>query len=357
MMTARRVVSLAAIPAAGAGLLLAAPARDEAVSATGDRHPLGTRVGCDTQSGAGFPGAYANRRNRVVGPLAMIGGATPTGPANVAKHGGNKFPLLVRAGHTVTVSVPASHRATAGLNYGFQPLRAHTITFTACSAGRSESRADGPVTFWSGFVLTTTPSCVPLDVWVDYRRPRRRVGVALGRGCAGAGIRAPQPPLRGCATRAESGSPEDGRPRPDEVTVGPLRFAGLARLADRRQLGFEPDPGVRNSGVDGVKVGLLVPAGARATLSIGAGARGWAALQYAPRQPGIGPHPAGEPAVRLQACAADEPAFSHDGTVGPVTGFSGGFVLARPGCVPLEVRVPGRPVVRVRVSFGVGRCR
>ncbi len=307
-------------------------------------------VTCAGRSVADFPGAFRDRRNLVSGPLAMMGGGAFTDAATVRRFGGNKFPLLVRAGHTVTVTIAPASRRLAALGYGPAPqgrelvLRdAHrAITFVACPRGKSGgSSADGePVTFWSGFVLAGAPACVGLDVVADGR-PRRRVRLALGRRCE-----AP-PPLRGCATRAESGRQEDGRARPGEIGVGPLRFAGLARLASRRELRLG-----RSSGRYRVKAGLLLPAGIRATLSIGREARGWAALAYAPR-----PDADGDRAVRLQACAADEPAFSHEGTVGPITGFAGGFVLTRPGCVPLEVRLPGRPVVRRRVSFGAGRCR
>lgn len=358
-MTARRRIVTATTGVAAVALLLALTLLSDdrvtpVVPLERVERPHGVRVGCDRQSGAGFPGAYSDRRNVVVGPLALIGGGAVTDAATVREHGGNKLPLLLRAGHRVTVSVPASHRATARLAYGFQPLPRHALTFVACPAHRAASRADGwRVTFWSGFVLTTVPSCVPLDVWVD-RWPRRRVGIALGRRCTAGGVRAraPLPPLRGCATRAEGGGPEDGRRRPGEVEIGPLRFNGLAELANRRRLDFD-----RVARVYRVKVGIGVPAGAGATLSIGANARGWAALAYAPAPPGVeAHHPAGQPAVRFRACAAEEPAFSHDGPVGPVTGFSGGFILTRPGCVPLEVAVPGRPLVRARVPFGVGRC-
>jgi hypothetical protein len=349
MTASLRIGTTAAVVAAAAVALVVAVSG----GAAGAAHPVGERVGCDDQSGADFPGAYTRRGNLVVGPLALAGGATFTDAATVRRFGGNKFPLLVRAGHTVTVSVPASHRATAGLQYGFHedgsgrdPI--HTVTFSACPAHLSDSSADGPVTFWSGFIVTSAPGCLPLDVWVDDAA-RRRVRVPLGRRCARP---APKPPLRGCDARAEGGKADDGRPRPAEVAVGPLRFTGLARLASPRELRLD-----RTSGRYGVKAGVLVPAGVRATLSVAPRARGWAALEYAPHLPGVARDPDGDPVVRFAACAADEPAFSFDGVVGPVTGFSGGFVLTRPGCLPLEVRVPGRPAVRAVVSFGAGRCR
>jgi hypothetical protein len=272
-----------------------------------------------------------------------------TDAETVRRFGGNKFPLLVRAGHTVTVAVAPAARGTVALGYGPLPQGAVTrrdgharVTFVACGRNeRSGSRADGrAVTFWSGFLLADGPRCVPLDIWIDDE-PRRRVSVALGRHCG-----RPLAPLRDCGSRVEGGAPVAELPRPaGEVAVGPLTFAGLARVAGRA--GLEHNRGRRGYEL---KAGVGVPAGVRATLSIARRARGWAALTYAPRRPN------GSASVRLHACPAAEPAFSYDGPVGAITGFSGGFRLARPGCLPLEVRVPGRALIRATVPFGTGRC-
>jgi hypothetical protein len=158
-------------------------------SSTTDSRPV--RVDCSTRSGATFPGAFTDPRNLVVGPLVLIGGAyTPA--STVREFGGNKFPLLVVAGHTVTVRLPRRGRSVAGLAYGLLPegettLRDtyQTVTFVACRPGRpSGSYTDGvSVTFWSGFVLASDPSCVPLDVYVDDEPSPRRVGLSLGRRC------------------------------------------------------------------------------------------------------------------------------------------------------------------------------
>jgi hypothetical protein len=148
------------------------------------------REECRTQSGAEFSGAYTDPNNLVVGPLSMIGGAVFTDAATVHAVGGQKFPLLVRAGHTVTVSLPPEARAIAGLAYGPLPqgktkLRDtyRSVTFAACSADKSISSADGlDVTFWSGAVLTRRPACIPLEVSIDGGGAQR-VGVPLGRRC------------------------------------------------------------------------------------------------------------------------------------------------------------------------------
>src|SRR4051794_33117246 len=178
---------------------------DEAASISSSAQRFrGAREDCSTRSEADFPGAYTSPRNLVVGPLVLIGGAY-TDAETVREFGGNKFPLLVKSGHVVTVRVgrrAPGVRKVAGLAYGVLPqerrttLRdAHgTVTFVACRPGKapnhyspsgpSGSHADGTsVTFWSGFVLARRPTCVRLEVYVDDERSSRRAGLSLGRRC------------------------------------------------------------------------------------------------------------------------------------------------------------------------------
>ncbi len=343
--------ALAAVAALAFGLL---GSPDPSPAADPRAQPGAVQTGCSHQSGHRFPqDTYTDKRNRVAGPLALIGGGTFTDAATARRFHGNKYPLLVRVGHTVTLSVPASARRTVSLGYGPLPQGEsldgldghHTVTFVACTPDQvARSSADGPVTFWSGFVLVREPACVVLDVYLDGATRPRRVKIELGRRCA------KPPPLRGCADHVEGPGPSTTAPFGGQVVVGPLRFAGLAGEASPRALAIN-----RSGDVYRVKAGVGVPAGVRATLTIGRSARGWAALAYAPREPGKVQRE--DAAVRLQACAADHPAFSYGGPVGPITGFSGGFVLKRPGCVPLEGRVAGQPAAHRRVSFGAGRCR
>jgi hypothetical protein len=153
--------------------------------------PRGPVESCVTQSGATFPGAFTSPRNLVVGPLALIGaGGTPSAVSNsTGTEVFQKFPLLVRNGHRVTVELSASTRRGAGLAYGPLPqgetfLRDthRVVTFIACRRGQhSWSSADGrPVTFWSGSVIARSPRCVPLRVWVDDERSPRRAVIRLG---------------------------------------------------------------------------------------------------------------------------------------------------------------------------------
>ncbi len=147
---------------------------------------------CSTRSQAGFPGAFTDRRNLVVGPLAMMGagkGRVYFFPEFGSDAGGQKFQLLVRNGHRVTVELSRRTRRDAGLAYG--PLGggqvgladAHRLVkFIACRRGESSgSSADGrPVTFWSGGVLASSPRCVPLRVFVDGASAARRAVIHLG---------------------------------------------------------------------------------------------------------------------------------------------------------------------------------
>jgi hypothetical protein len=168
------------------------------LATTGGAHIVGASnqpgvvADCSSQSGASFSGAFTSPRNLVVGPLALIGaGGTPV---FADSFGGQKFPVLVRVGHRVTVELSRRTRRGAGLAYGPLPqgevlLRdAHRIVkFIACRRGQdSLSRADGrPVTFWSGGVLARSPRCVPLLVWVDGEPSPRRAIIRLGvRRCA-----------------------------------------------------------------------------------------------------------------------------------------------------------------------------
>ena len=149
---------------------------------------------CARQSAASFPGAYKDRSNLVVGPLSMIGAGRYTSATTVGRFGGNKFPALVRAGHTVTVALSRRANRSASLFYATGSGGALTetrvsdghraITFRACSARKAMSDADGkPVTFWSGFVVVSRPMCVRLRVWVDAEATPRRARIALGRRC------------------------------------------------------------------------------------------------------------------------------------------------------------------------------
>jgi hypothetical protein len=170
-----KLAALAGITASLTALTSAAPT----ANASAARHPTET---CSTQSGASFPHAFTSRDNLAIGPLTLIGAGRFTDAQTVRKHGGNKFPLLVAAGHTVTIEVTLRE---ASLAYGSHSRTGHRVmTFRACDRHDAASKADRrPVTFWSGFVQTTRPACVPLRVWIDRERRPRHAQIALGKRC------------------------------------------------------------------------------------------------------------------------------------------------------------------------------
>ena len=148
-------------------------------------------------------------------------------------------------------------------------------------------------------------------------------------------------PTRTCAQRIEAGGaplPFPG-PRSGRVLAGPLALSGLF---PRTPSGLGPR---HENGRFWLKVGALVRAGRPIVLSVPTRYRGTFFVNYA----GSG---TGEPVVRIEPCPPSTPAFSYDGPVGPVTGFSGGFEVTRPGCYPLDVAVVGGRTYRVRLSLG-----
>lgn len=168
-------------------VVVAASGFAAAATSSNQRAPVGVVADCSARSGASFPDAFTSARNLVVGPLAIVG-AGETASFDPAA-GGNKFPLLVKGGHRVTLELSPATRKVAGLAYGPLPqgqLRlsdAHrVVTFVACPRGApSGSNADGEsVTFWSGGVLATSARCVPLQVWVDSARQPHRAVIHLG---------------------------------------------------------------------------------------------------------------------------------------------------------------------------------
>jgi hypothetical protein len=139
---------------------------------------------CSTRSFASFPGAYSDPANRVVGPFVLVGGATLTSTATAESVGGQKYPALMREGHTATVRVPEHARDLVSLGYGPLPQgqiryeHGHeAVTFTACRP--ASSRVD----FWSGAVLVRVPTCAPLDVYVDGASKPRRIELEVGAAC------------------------------------------------------------------------------------------------------------------------------------------------------------------------------
>ena len=172
-------IAAAATALAGAGIAGAA-----------DRPSRGHAT-CARQSAAGFPAAYGNAGNLVVGPLVLVGGRVFTPPETVRRVGGMKYPALLTPGHTVRVALSPRARRIAALTYadGLHAVRRlddglRVVTFHGCDRRHARSRAGRrTVTFWSGFILASAPSCLHLKVWIDGARRPRHARVPLGRAC------------------------------------------------------------------------------------------------------------------------------------------------------------------------------
>ena len=157
------------------------------------RPPEGAPATCRHQSSAGF---RSSAHDLAVGPLRMIGAREYVSPAVIARFGGQKYPMVLLAGHRVTVELPRAVRSTTSLFYADdhwkQPDGERTVgdghgvvAFRACTAARAGSSYDGrDATFWSGFVLTTAPRCLKMRISIDDEPTPRRVSIALGKRCA-----------------------------------------------------------------------------------------------------------------------------------------------------------------------------
>jgi prepilin-type processing-associated H-X9-DG protein len=201
------LIALAVSTAACTGSSEAEPERVEAPSptTTGERTTIRTPQltlaprrareveTCSTRSEASFPAAFDDPANLVAGPFVLVGAALPTSAEVLESHGGQKHPVLVRAGHNVTVRVPVSAQGHVSLGYGSLPqgnvgyADGHAaVMFAACRPGERSGSSVGPnepVTFWSGFVFASKPSCAPLDVYVDDEPEPHRIETSLGAAC------------------------------------------------------------------------------------------------------------------------------------------------------------------------------
>lgn len=150
----------------------------------------------------------------------------------------------------------------------------------------------------------------------------------------------------GCDQRNQSRTPRRSLATGSDIRIGVVAFHRLGYFA-RTRTNF-----LKNGNVYVLKTPLFVAAGRTVTVSVAPGARGRAALFY---RRGAFPQElaAADASTKFVACAR----HFRAGSVGVATEFGGGFVVTRPGCVPLEVWVDGASSpLRRRVPVGVSRC-
>ena len=155
-------------------------------------------------------------------------------------------------------------------------------------------------------------------------------------------------PTRDCSTRGEGPAPLTQLARPGDLQLGPVAFMGLGKLGDPGEFGRVAS---RMRGRYVLKVPLAVRAGRVVNVSVKPIGRIGVGLAFVRRA-----SHRGVPRVRFVACDRDEPAWSYNGTVGPVTGFPGGFSLSARGCVAIRVAVRGGRAYSAVVPFGNGGC-
>lgn len=211
-MTARRgkVIASTAVALAVASAVVASTGAEAAASRqtatptatpamsllAASERPRGAVEDCSRSPGwpVGSAREFTQRWNLVVGPMALEGAGVMLGYAESV--GGNKLLVHVRGGHRVTLELSRETRVDVGFAFG-SPLGAtrgsgwnlrntrRVVTFSACQRGERGGLPDEwPVTAWVGFLLASSPRCVPLLVWVDDEPSPRRTVIRFGvRSC------------------------------------------------------------------------------------------------------------------------------------------------------------------------------
>jgi hypothetical protein len=191
-MTTRRGIAIASVAVAAAVAVTLPPtvtsAATPATSGAKTRErPRGAVEDCSTTPGWGRRDEFTRRQNLIVGPLAVERAGNVLAYAD--SFGGNKIFVYVRGGRRVTLELSPRTREHVGLVFGpypdnnasFRNAR-RVVSFIACRRGELPAgRFDGwPVTSWVGFLLATSPRCVPLLVWVDDQPSPRRAVIRFG---------------------------------------------------------------------------------------------------------------------------------------------------------------------------------
>jgi hypothetical protein len=156
---------------------------------------------------------------------------------------------------------------------------------------------------------------------------------------------------RGCSTHVEGRLPGDWRQR--SVVAGPLAFYPARTFEDEHN----PDPRAR---FVEEKTLVVVRAGRRATVS--AAAARAVSLDYdfgrkrAPRSATRVRLSDGLRSVMFTACPRGTKPLSPGHPLDRQTQFNGGIIGRWGRCLPLDVVAEGEAPLRVKISFGAGRC-
>ncbi|MDQ3915673.1 MAG: hypothetical protein M3285_07625 [Actinomycetota bacterium] len=158
----------------------------------------------------------------------------------------------------------------------------------------------------------------------------------------------PRSHTRPC-TSSVSGDAGDGW-KENSVISGPLAFVNVRPYESSNPKGFRRyEHGYRST-----KALVAVRNGAAAMVSVPESHRRRTAMLYDRDRFGRRGYELSDGHVTVSFLACSD---GDDRTSGGWTQFNGGFVLTQSGCLPLEVRTPGRAGVRRAVlSFGAGRC-
>jgi hypothetical protein len=146
-------------------------------------------------------------------------------------------------------------------------------------------------------------------------------------------------PVAGCESLVEQ---ESARLERSDLVVGPVAILGARSHARAPRYEFTPRHGrhvIR-------KLPVLVQPGTRFVLSVDRRDRRDARLVYREKTRGARRVSEADPALRFGSCFDDSP-----------TGWPGGFIVAGPRCVRIELDIKGRPgPVRRKIAFGRGTC-
>ena len=154
------------------------------------------------------------------------------------------------------------------------------------------------------------------------------------------------------------GTIDDPAWRKHSVFAGPLVFYSADQYAEQPASLFAPIVG-SDGYYSGQKLLVLIRRSAVATVVLPESQRVHAALLYNPAawsDRNAYRIEDGERAVTFKACKKGETA-PVGGPLNAMTQFNGGFVVAGPRCLPIEVLVRGTErTIPVTLSFGTGHC-